>query len=402
MADATDAYSDEIRSWLLGRLARQRTSGPIPAQPATRLPHPPVLFWWIFEGRRYKGLDDSLCQNWATIDRHARRLLVSYNPTWRLVDTPEGETDWIASSFHTLTAGRPVFVSKASKAGLRRNERDALLGWLEWLRQSWADYCSWPGPPDDTESVPWSERPEKLVRADHWCLRRWAHTAKRSRWPLLRNVVAESLRCLLEPQELNKLPLPENHGTLFEILCMVRILRAFNERPRHIRWLHLETGRNRVEIPGLTYFFQKSLDKRLVLSTPEFGNGLHQAMKRHRLRTPSTIDGWLNFTEPRNGFGGILVEAKSGSQSPDKAVYQLKCYRAAVKELDPRPLLVWGIVEEPMPTEVQASAFETLDVQFTGPPTGDTWVFSTADEITKVLAATRFVCEPSTRLKAAS
>ena len=56
-------------------------------------------------------------------------------------------------------------------------------------------------------------------------LRQWAHVTRRSRWPLLRDVVAETLRTVFEPDALDHVPLPTDHATLFELLCLVRIAR---------------------------------------------------------------------------------------------------------------------------------------------------------------------------------
>ena len=382
-----DAYRQEILAWLLGRLAKGPTTGRVPLQPPAQLPETPIRAWWIFEGKRYRGLDGPLSANFGAIDRQARRLLSSFSPVRRVVESPEGETDWIASTFHTLTSGRRTYVSRASGVGLNGDEKDALLGWLEWLRAGWLDYASSVGTPEGIPAeVPWQPRQLPISYQEIPNLRRWAHTAKRSRWPLLRNVAAESLRAVLEPQSLDRLPLPSQPDVLFEILCLVRILRVFEPNPTHIRWLDLATGQNEVHLPGLKYSFQHSLARAEVLSTSEFGTDLRDAMDFYGLGVPTRADGLLRFSEPRAGFQAILVEVKSGSQSPDAAIYQLKCYRAALRKAFPQPIVVWGIVEQ----EWRESATSGGSYATSLPPAhpnGDRWICSTADDIGETIAA---------------
>ena len=86
----------------------------------------------------------------------------------------------------------------------------------------------------------------------------------------------------MEPESLDRLPLPSGRESVFELLCVVR---------------------------------------------------------------PRRFDALVTFDKPRAGFHGILLEAKSGAQSFADTVHQLKAYRAALKEQLPGPLLVWGVVE---------------------------------------------------------
>ena len=85
-----EEYSDEIRDWLVGRLAKNRRTGIIQTQHPAMLENSPILSWWIFEGRQYQGLEGPLAANWTIIDHQARRLLSTSNPHWRIVGTPEG------------------------------------------------------------------------------------------------------------------------------------------------------------------------------------------------------------------------------------------------------------------------------------------------------------------------
>jgi len=385
LPEAQERYASEIRAWLLGRLGRPQKTRVAPSQRSTSLRYPPILAWWIFEGKRFDGVDGPLHGNLKQIDRQAQRLLSSYNPSWRKSDSPEGETDWLESFFSSLTTGRPVYVSRATRVGLGDLEREALLGWLEWLRNLWVGYVARVGVADESEpEVPWPERPNRLDIHDERVLRRWAHNAKRSRWPLLRNVVAESLRAALEPQVLERLPLPSDLATLFEMYCMVRILQHVDPCPRQVRWLDLEFGSNTVQVPGLTYAFQYSLPRELVLSTKEFDDGLREAMVRQGERVHSRIDGWLEFQREDVPWGGILIEAKSGSQEASAAIYQLKCYRAALSQSSPRPILVLGITEKPADAEGLERAIQKLRME-SQKPQSDFWVFCSPGDLHRIL-----------------
>lgn len=366
------AYSEEIRSWLVGRLGSKPVSGPIERQKAAALSAPAKL-WWLLEGKRYDWLESNLASSWPRIDAEVRRLRSTFNPVWRHVVAPEGETDWVATAAASLTAHEPVFVSKAARSGLDQGEQQALLGWLGWIAACWTDHVSRVGAPDGiARSLPWKVAGTSAIASQQ--LRRWAHVARRSRWPLLRKVVAESLRCELEPQELDRIPLPSDRTKLFELVCMVRTLRALYGNPETLRWLDSENG-NQVQLPGVTYHYQFSLAKEDVLTTSEYSPGLRAAMRHHRTRVPRDVDGLLVFDQLWRGFKAVLIEAKSGTQSPDAAIYQLKAYRAALERSFPGRYLVWGIVEAPHHWDGLSPADRS----------GDVWVFSDASRIPEVL-----------------
>jgi hypothetical protein len=297
-----------------------------------------------------------------------------------MVSVPEGETDWIATAFASITAIQPLFVSRASQVGLSRSEQQALLGWQGWISRRWQDYVKDVGPPQDYPGeLPWQVGlqvgPEPRLQQ----LRRWAHTAKRSRWPLLRNVVAESIRCSLEPQELDQLPLPSDHATLFELICMVRIVNAVEDQPSFIRWLDASVNNNSVRLSNLIFHTQYHLQRQEVLVTYEFDHGLRESIRRYGLSVPQIVDGLLLFDRPRCGFSAVLVESKSGGQHPDASFYQLKCYRAALKRKISGRFLVWGITES-MPTNAYHGLVgEERDID------GDLWVFCSADQILETL-----------------
>jgi hypothetical protein len=390
----TEEYAREIRAWLLARLQKERNVGEIESPGATVLP-PRAAPWWVFEGHLYPWLDSSMASAWMVINHHAQRLLATYNPRWSVAELPEGETDWVASAFQSLTAGQPSFISRASRPGLGDEERKALSGWLAWVHQEWSAYVDTLGPPAGIHpTLPWplpiGNQPPDLRQ-----LRRWAHVASRSRWPLMRNVVAESLRCFLEAQELDRIPLPSDSAKLFELLCMVRILDTLEEQPAFVRWLDADNG-NRIDLAGLQCFYQKSLSREAVLATSEFSAELHQAMDRHQAAVPRFADGWIVFAKPRIGFNAMLIEAKSGGQAFDAAIYQLKSYRAALAKTVPGRVLVWGIIEEDpnwYRDKPCRERWEEISRDFNSKRQGDFWMFSTANEIKPVLQILGFAKE---------
>ena len=348
--------------------------------------------WWVFEGHLYPWLESSLAFKWPVIDRHAQKLLATYNPKWSVTDLPEGETDWVGSAFREVTERQPSYINKASRAGLGEQEQKALKGWLAWVEREWTAYVASLGPPlGVVPELPWSmhlsPRPPDLGQ-----LRRWAHVARRSRWPLMRHVVAESIRCILEPQELDQIPLPSDPPSLFELLCMVRILKVMGNESSLIRWLDADID-NYVDLPGLRYFYQKSFPREVMLGTHEFLPEVREAIVRHDAGVPGRADGLLQFETPRLGFSAVLVEAKSGNQAFDATIYQLKSYQAALAKTSSSRILVWGIVEKepdsyqntPMSKRLKAlrQAFESTNQ-------GDFWMFSTANEIKSILDALGF------------
>jgi hypothetical protein len=367
-------YADEIRDYLIGRLSKDRSIGL--ANPLDRdgLLSAPILDWWIFEGKRYRGLKGPLAHEWVTIDRQIRRLLASYNPRYRMVDLPEGEVDWLATALHMATTQRLEFKCRVTHIGLSDDELAALRGWQGWIALRWRSYVEQLGEPvgcqrpsfDPAVAVP-------SVRT----LRRWAYTARRSRWPLLRSIVAESLRCLFETEDIERLPVPEDSAVLFELVCMVRVLRFFEPRPRVIRWLHAEIADNTIQVPGISCSFQRTLPREELLRTSEFDAPLRQAVEAFQVRVPSRLDVLLEFDRPRAGFKGILIEAKSGEQVSDAALWQLKCYRAVLNAQGVQPLLIWGLAEQGAPWVALSRAGSDV--------TQDRWLFSRGDSIRQAL-----------------
>jgi hypothetical protein len=116
------------------------------------------------------------------------------------------------------------------------------------------------------------------------------------------------------------MPLPSDSATLFELLCMIRILKVLEGRPAIVRWLNADSG-NRVDLSSVRYFYQKYFPREVILSTSEFPVQVRQAVDRHPASLPGRADGLIQLAKPRVGFNAILVEAKSGGQSFDAAIY---------------------------------------------------------------------------------
>jgi hypothetical protein len=209
--------------------------------------------------------------------------------------------------------------------------------------------------------------------------------ATRSRWPLLRNVVAETLRASFEPQLVNQLPLPADPATLFEMLCLVRVLKSLEPEPEVIRWLDVDAGGNTIRTPGLTCHFQYTINREVMLESSEFSPGLRTAIARHNVGLPQRVDALVLFDKTRRGFRGLLIEVKSGSQRYDASLHQLKCYRAALASTIQGPLIVWGITEEGDAAHWIAQESPQVPAQ----ALDDLWLFSPASAISTALAGLR-------------
>ena len=278
---------------------------------------------------------------------------------------------------------RAEYVVRSSGIGLGKDEYAALCGWSAWIRNEWAKYSTyahieqhldWNGLGSDIDSAFTSER-----------LARWAHTARRSRWPLLRDVVAESFRPLFEADELECIPLPSDPAKLFELLCLVRIARALAPPPEELRWVDAETTDNRVRVQGLTCHYQQNLDRSRVLATSDYFGPLATAVDMFAVRVPRYVDLAFDFEAPRAGFDGLIVEAKSGAQQYDAAVAQLRTYANARPRRSGSRYVIWGIVERPDTAKTIESQLSRMLPE--ADRHQDLWVFSGADDIGIVLQA---------------
>ncbi len=376
-------WAAEIRDYLLARLSSKTRIETLKPPQTSELTHAPVRRWWIFEGKQYAPLGGPLTQNWDEVARKVRGLQRTFNPRLRFSDRPDGIVDWGYTFARGPRRLPPEFVVRSSGVGLGEDEMGALRGWARWISQEWLEYAhnvgldqhiDWPG---FTLDEPGYATPDQL--------RRWAHTAKRSRWPLLRDVVAESLRSILEPDELDRIPLPSERETLFELLCLVRIARYVSPAPNELRWLNAEMSDNTIRLDGTTCYYQQSLDRDAILATREYAGSLASAVRAFQVSTPRRVDLAFDFDAARGGFDGLIVEAKSGTQGYEMTIPQLRTYRAARSRRQGSRYLVWGIVEgagtpEATPDQVAALQENLAD-------TDDLWLFSSADAIPIVLSA---------------
>lgn len=314
--DPIEAWPREIRDYLLGRLAAGQQSISLAVPQTQRLSHVPIRRWWIFEGKRYPSIEGTLSSRWVEVIRAARLLERTFNPRLKLSERPDGAIDW----GHTLARG-PVgphaeYVLRSSAVGLGEEEHAALRGWMRWIAAEWAPYAArfglaLPAPARQSFEAVASQEREAHVTVEQ--LRRWVHVARRSRWPLLRDLVAETLRAALEPDALDHIPLPIDRPSLFELLCLVRIARRVAPPPDELRWLDLELTGNKLTLAGTTCWYQQALDREAVLGTPDF-EGLAEVAPVFGLRVPQRIDLAFDLDPPRHGINGIIVEANGPRQ----------------------------------------------------------------------------------------
>jgi hypothetical protein len=388
--DASAGWADEIRAYLLGRLGRDRQRVPVPLSSTARLVHAPIRRWWTLEGKHYTSIGGTLAQRWAPAIRAMRALLLTHNPRIRIAERPEGMVDWP----RTLARGpTPVaeYVVRGSGVGLDDDEYDAAVGWSAWIAREWSlhaeRFASSVAAPDEASArtlETWKAARAPATTEQLW---RWAHTARRSRWPVLRDVVAESLRTVLERDDVDHVPLPTDRARLFELVCLVRIAKSIAPPSDELRWLDRELTENRIELRGATCWYQQHLARESVLRSPDYGEGLAEAAELFRLRVPSNVDLAFEFDRPRGGLDGMIVEAKSGAQGFDAAVPQLRAYRRARPRRPGSRYLVWGVVEtQPLDAPLTPAQLDAVR-RTAASGTGDVWMFSGAASIPDVLNA---------------
>ena len=377
----SDVWVQEIRDYLLGRLSAVARVEPLPAAQESELRHPPIRRWWTFEGRHYATLGGPLAANWESAIRIARRLDETFNPTLRLSDRPDGVVDWGQTLARGPNRFKPEYVLSSSGVGLNEVERAALRGWARWIGDEWSEYTRVVA---TEQHLRWGSSlaadGDEPVTVDR--LKRWAHTARRSRWPFLREVVADSIRPVLEPTELDRIPLPSDRSRLFELLCLVRIARRVAPPPRELRWIDKESG-NVVRLTGVTCHYQQALKREVVLATSDYAGALAKAIEAFEVGLPQYVDLAFDFDKPRGGFNGLIVEAKSGNQPYRYAVAQLRTYRAARPRQPGSRYLVWGIVEASQHPE--ATRNQLARALASSDDAEDLWVFSGAGDIDLVL-----------------
>jgi len=382
-------WGDEIRDFLLGRMSKNRAAVRLPGPHTTMLDHPPIRRWWIFEGKYYSSIGGTLARRLGEALRLARLMERTFNPRLKLSEHVDGSVDWGATLARGPAGPIPEYVLRSSGVGLGEEERNALRGWLGWIADQsgiYRDSWTFPGQQEDLDAL-WltAEAMEVDGAPTIEQLRRWSHAARRSRWPLLRDLVAESFRTMLEPEVLDQVPLPTERARLFEILCLVRIAKCLPGIPKDLRWLDNEMGQNTLHLPGVTCRYQMNLPWENVRTTVFYAGGLSEAAEVFDLPARHAVDLLFEFDKPMNGLDGILIEAKSGGQGFSAAVEQLRIYRAAHQRRPGSRWVVWGIVEAPAggpPTAGQVQWLETA----VGKNGGDVWTFSGADYIPQIMA----------------
>lgn len=171
---------------------------------------------------------------------------------------------------------------------------------------------------------------------------------------------------------------------LFELVCLVRVLRTVAPNPTAIRWLVPDAGiGNAIALDGMRCKYQHRFETEHVLATSEYDDALRAAVTRHQLGVHTNLDLLVELSPPRAGFHGIILEAKSGQQSYDAAVAQLKHYRAAIRRERGGRWLVWGVCELEEPTSATEAALAAVMPELQG--TDDVWFFSPASAIPMVL-----------------
>lgn len=379
MAASDDRWSVEIRDYLLGRLSSSRAVHELTASERTRLPTIPIRDWWLFEGKRYASLDGPLCQNWSRLRRSILAMVQTHNPTWRVTEHADGWIDWSRTLAHCHGRYPREFIVQSSRAGLDDAERAALAGWIGWISQQWQTYSHRPA---HLELNPLHGLAPAIPALQAAPLGRWAHIARRSRWPLLRDVVAETLRVVLEPQDVERIPLPTERARLFELLCLVRILRELAPPPRTLRWISPELDDNTIVVADITAHYQPTLARERALLA--YRDCDLDALRVFDVRVPSRADLTFELAAPRNRrFDGILVEAKSGDQDYGSALEQLRVYRQSIPRRPGQRLLIWGITEHASlrPDQLDWLRKRCRDSE------GDIWAFSGIEDMRSVLHA---------------
>lgn len=339
----------------------------------------------MFEGKCFSCVGGTLSSKWSEAIRRIQLLDRTYNSQSRIADRPEGDIDWGSTLSRGPTTVFPEYVIRSSGVGLTEPEYASLVGWKSWISREWADYVSTYNsvqsqPEINAALAAWSL--PNAPPATNEQLLRWAHLTRRSRWPILRELVSASLRIFLEPDVLNAIPIPAERDKLFELICLVRIARQLAPSPDEIRWLDHELNNNQIDLPGVTCYYQQYLKEQDVLSGPAYANGLADAINKFGVKVHKIVDLAFKFNKPRNRIAELIIEAKSGGQDFSATVEQLRAYSY------PRPagerMLIWGIVENSTdPSEEQLNWLRKMARE----ENGDIWAFSNAGAISKVIEA---------------
>lgn len=102
----------------------------------------------------------------------------------------------------------------------------------------------------------------------------------------------------LEPEDLNRIPLPSDRAKLFELLCLVRIAKALAPVPLELRWLQDLDTYNTVYLDGMTCRYQEPLPREGVLATHDYGVHSRELWK-HSVSPSQSTSILLSISENR-------------------------------------------------------------------------------------------------------
>lgn len=405
---AREGWRGLLTDRLLGALYQRRIAQPLSRPATTRLgDRLPIYQWWLFEGREWSAIDGPLGARWAHLHRAVRGLLRTHNPRVREEDRPTGEVDWP----RTLARGPRwdgAVVVRAGRIGLGDDERDALLGWLGFALAEWRGFATrWSSAPstadraalDALTALAASAAPPIAARRAQW-----ARIATRSRWPLLRELVAPSLRALDEPREIVSLPLPDSDDRLFELVVLALVADALGATWSEVRWFTAralaEDRERHVHIDGLSVIWQASLDRAASLRA-SLEAELIPVVDDWGLRAHTNLDLLFNVrTIAHVPFDRIAVEVKSGDQSWSDGFWQLRAYGRTLRERAPGERILALCVAERAPTLNAAQQARIAQQAASGAPI--VWAFSNPADIATTLRLARASPEDSATTSAST
>lgn len=368
----------EILSYLLGRPS---TSEGTYALPRALEPVPDALTWWMFKGKRFEGLDQALGASWENITEEIKRLRQMFSPRLRVVDHAVEPVDWMKTYLRSGGNRPREFVVQSSGMGVSQLEWDSLCAWCAWITPVWSAHAQAWGPSTSSGHAAFLEetgdmRLRGLPHMDGEFRKKWLRITMRSRWPLLRNIVAESLKCMEVDETIDRVPLPKTRSDVFELLGMVRLIRLFQPDPLDLGWLAKNTGHT-LSFPNGTFNCKTFWNRQAVIDHAYGEGGLPGAMRHYNLRVHCQPDLLCSFTADNGGFTAMIVEFKSMALKFSDALHQLRMYRAAAKAQGHGlgRLILWGIVENETSLSNERRAW--LREQVKG--SDDIWVFTRPD-----------------------
>lgn len=387
-------WREELRGRMLGALFQNRRRHDLQQGRVGALgARPPIYRWWLFEGTDWGPLEGPLCERWGVLHRKARALLRTHNPRLRVEDRATAEVDWP----RTFSRG-PRFdgsvVARASRIGLLGEEAEALRGFLGLVAADWADFVRrWALSPDiHTRTAVAGIRSMGLDPATPLEPRvaRWARTATRSRWPLLRALVAPALRGRFEPSEVLRIPLPTDRDSLFELAVLGSVADGLGADWRRIRWFTRRDvaggGSRVVSVGDLRVTWQAGLGRSAVLAA-SLELPLQSLVEAWGVRVHSSADLLfdLRHIEGRR-WDFVVVEVKSGDQGPSEALWQLRAYGRTLQAQHPGArVLALGVGERtPALTEDQREFIRAQAASSASPA----WGFCGRSEVAEVLRLT--------------